>query len=91
VRQFDSDWQTQPNPFRLDRRILYKVVVARALLYYALEGATMNVNAFEAIVYLLIMVGGSGLLVIIMAKVNRHRRNRRIERGVANYLRQMRR
>jgi hypothetical protein len=51
----------------------------------------MNLNAFEGIVYLLIMVGGSGLLVIIMTKVNRYRRNRRIERGVANYLRQIRR
>jgi hypothetical protein len=51
----------------------------------------MNLNAFEGIVYLLIMLGGSGLLVIIVAKVNRYRRNRRIERGVANYLRQIRR
>ena len=48
----------------------------------------MNVNALEGIAYLVITVG---LLVIIATKLNRYRRNRRMQRGVANYLRQVRR
>jgi uncharacterized membrane protein YidH (DUF202 family) len=48
----------------------------------------MNVNALEAIAYLVIAVG---LLVIIAVKLNRYRKNRRMHRGVANYLRQLRR
>jgi hypothetical protein len=59
--------------------------------YCGLEGATMNVNAFEGIVYLLIMigiVGGPWFMMKMITNNNRRRRNRHVQQGVANYLRQ---
>ena len=51
----------------------------------------MNVNAFEGIVYLLIMigiVGGPWFMMKMITNNNRRRRNRHVQQGVANYLRQ---
>jgi hypothetical protein len=56
-----------------------------------LEGATMNVNALEGIVYLLIMIGivaGPWFMMKMITNNNRRRRNRHVQQGVANYLRQ---